>query len=201
MLDSNVKRAALYCRVSTTGQSTEGQEQELRAVAERAGWQVTEVYTDHGISGAKGRRDRPALDRMLKDATRRKFDLIAVSAVDRLGRSMSDLLSILGDIHAAGVDIFIRKEALDTTSPTGRAAFGLMAIFSEFERALIVARVKSGLARARANGRVLGRPRLPAEVTAGIRASLAAGGKSLRQIAVQHRVGLGSVQRVASSLS
>ena len=196
-----VKSCAIYTRVSTTGQNCEAQEQELREVAARAGWTVVEVYTDHGISGAKGRRDRPALDRLLKDAARRRFDLIAVTAVDRLGRSLPDLLGILGDLHAAGIDLFVRREGLDTTSPSGRAMFGLMGIFAEFERNLIRERVLTGLARARAQGRILGRPRMPEAKRLAIRSALESGGLSLRQIAAQHRVGLGSVQRMKASLT
>lgn len=194
------RTAALYTRVSTMSQSCAAQEAELREVAARSGWQVAEVYTDQGISGAKGRRDRPALDRLLKDAVRRKFDLVAVTAIDRLGRSLPDLLGVLGDLHAANVDLFIRKEGLDTTSPTGRAAFGLMGIFAEFERNLIRERVLAGLARARAQGRRLGRPPMPADKTMAIREALATGRASLRQIAAQHRVGLGSVQRLKASM-
>ena len=126
-----VKTCAIYTRVSTIDQNCENQERELREVAVRSGWQVVEVYSDHGISGAKGRRDRPALDRLLRDAVRRRFDILVVTAVDRLGRSLSDLLAILGDLHAAGIDLFVRREGLDTTSPTGRAAFSLMGIFAE----------------------------------------------------------------------
>jgi DNA invertase Pin-like site-specific DNA recombinase len=194
------KTVALYTRVSTAAQNPMNQEIELRAVAERAGWDVVGVYTDHAVSGGKSRKDRPAFDRLLKDATRRKFDIVAATSVDRLGRSLTDLLSFLGDIHTAGIDLFIRQEGLDTTSPTGKAAFALMSVFAEFERALIRERVMSGLARARAEGRVLGRPRIPNQVIDAIRASLTAGGHSLRQVAAQHRVGLATVQRVNAAL-
>lgn len=194
------KACAIYCRVSTMSQSCQVQELELREVAARAGWTVVEVYTDRGVSGAKGRRDRPALDRLLRDAARRRFDLVAVTAVDRLGRSLPDLLGILGDLHAAGIDLFVRREGLDTTSPTGRAAFGLMGLFAELERNLIRERVLAGLARARAQGRRLGRPRLPEEKSRAVREALAAGDGSLREIAARCRVGLGTVQRMKASL-
>lgn len=191
-----VKLCAIYARVSTAGQSCEAQEIELREVASRAGWQVVEVYRDHGISGAKGRRDRPALDRLMKDATKRRFDLVVVTAVDRLGRSLPDLLNILGDLHAANIDLFVRREGLDTTSPSGRAAFGLMGLFAELERNLIRERVLAGLARARAQGRTLGRPRLPKAKTDAVLEALAEGGLSLRAIASRCRVGLSSVARI-----
>jgi DNA invertase Pin-like site-specific DNA recombinase len=195
-----VKSCAIYTRVSTASQSCEAQELELREVACRADWKVVEVYVDHGISGAKGRRDRPALDRLLKDAARRRFDLVAVTAVDRLGRSLPDLLGILGDLHAAGIDLFVRREGLDTTSPSGRAAFGLMGLFAELERNLIRERVLAGLARARAKGQKLGRPRLPEEKARAIREAIREGDSSLREIAAQCRVGLGTVQRIRASL-
>ena len=123
-----------------------------------------------------------------------------MTGIDRLGRSLPDLLGILGDLHAAHVDLYVRREGWDTSSASGRAMFGVMGIFAEFERNLIRERVLAGLARARAEGRVLGRPRIAEEKTRAIRASLAAGHESLRQIAVQHRVGLGTVQRLKASI-
>src|SRR5216683_5496243 len=104
------RRAALYCRVSTMSQTCENQKQELLEVAARSGWEIVEVYADHAISGSKGRRDRPALDRLLKDVVGRKCDLVAVTGIDRLGRSLPDLLAILGDLHAAHVDLYVRRE-------------------------------------------------------------------------------------------
>lgn len=192
------KTVAIYTRVSTDSQSTENQERELRLVAERAGWDIVELYTDHGISGAKSRRDRPAFDRLLKDASRRKFDLIACWSVDRLGRSLKDLVGFLQEVHALGIGLYLHQQGLDTTTPAGTAMFQMLGVFAEFERGIIRERVLAGLARARAEGRVLGRPRMAEEKTRAIRAALAAGGKSLRRIAAQHRVGLGTVQRLQS---
>ena len=195
------KSVAIYTRVSTQTQNTENQERELRAVADRSGWTVVGVYTDFAISGSKSRKDRPAFDRLLKDAARRKFDIVAASSVDRLGRSLTDLLGFLGDIHAAGIDLFIQQQGLDTTTPTGRATFGLMGVFAEFERAMIRERVLAGLARARAEGRVLGRPRMPDQRTRAVRDALLVGGLSLRRIAAQTGASLSSVQRVKASLA
>jgi DNA invertase Pin-like site-specific DNA recombinase len=123
-----MKRAALYLRVSTsdTGQTVENQEIALRAVAERRGWTVKAIYKDEGISGAKGRDQRPGLDRLLKDATRGRFDIAVAWSVDRLGRSLQDLLSTLNELHAARVDLFLDQQALDTTTPSGRAMFGML---------------------------------------------------------------------------
>jgi DNA invertase Pin-like site-specific DNA recombinase len=128
-----------------------------RAVAERSGWQVVQVYEDAGISGAKGRDKRPAFDRMLKDATVRKIDMIAAWSVDRLGRSMQDLVGFLTELQALGCHLYLHQQAIDTTTPSGRAMFQMCGVFAEFERAMIVERVNAGLARARAHGVKLGR--------------------------------------------
>lgn len=189
------RRAAFYLRVSTGEQTTENQRLELDAVADRAGWDVVDVYEDAGISGAKGRDKRPAFDRLLKDATRRRFDVVAAWSVDRLGRSLPHLVGFLEEIHAAGVDLYLHKQGLDTATPAGRAMFGMLGVFSEFERAMIQERVKSGLARARANGTRLGRPRLPPDLEAAILASLRAG-TGIVKTARTHGVGTAAVQRI-----
>ena len=123
---TKAKRVAIYTRVSTDGQSVENQRRELLAVAERRGWEVVQEYSDHGISGAGGRDKRPSFDRMLKAATRREFDMIAAWSVDRLGRSLQHLVAFLGEIHAAGVDLFLlwrqlRRERLGASSADPRA--------------------------------------------------------------------------------
>ena len=143
------KRAALYLRVSTADQTVSNQRVELEAVAAARGWTVVATYADEGISGAKTRHGRPQLDLMLKDAVRRKFDVVMVWAVDRLGRSLPDLIASMQDLHGAKVDLFIHQQGLDTTTASGRAMFGMLGVFSEFERAMIQARVKAGLERAK----------------------------------------------------
>lgn len=154
------KRVALYLRVSTGEQTTENQRRELEGVVRHAGWEIVDVYEDHGISGAKGRDQRPEFDRLCQDATARKFDLIAAWAVDRLGRSLADLVDFLSELHALGVDLYLHQQRLDTTTPAGKAMFQMMGVFAEFERGMIRERVKAGLARAAANGRKGGRPRI-----------------------------------------
>jgi len=139
------KRAALYVRVSTDSQTVENQIRELSQVAERRGWQVVEVYRDAGISGAKGRDQRPGLDAMLKDAGRRKFDIIMAWAIDRLGRSLIDLLRTIQDLEAVGVDLYLDQQHLDTTTPTGKLLFQVTGAFAEFERSMIRQRVNAGL--------------------------------------------------------
>jgi DNA invertase Pin-like site-specific DNA recombinase len=191
-------RAAIYLRVSTDQQTTENQRADLERVAAQRGWHVVEVYIDHGISGAKGRDRRPGFDRLCKDATRRKFDLIAAWSVDRLGRSLQDLVGFLSEIHAAGVDLFLHQQGLDTTSPSGRAMFQMLGVFAEFERSMIRDRVKAGLARAKANGSRLGRPPTSPQTEARIR-ELRATGLGIRKIAAQIGCGVSVVQRVTTT--
>jgi len=140
-----IKRAALYVRVSTDHQSVENQIRELRQVAERRGWHVAELYRDAGISGAKGRDQRPGLDALLKDANRRKFDVVMAWAIDRLGRSLVDLLGTIQHLEAVGVDLYLDQQSIDTTTPAGKLLFQMTGAFAEFERSMIRQRVRAGL--------------------------------------------------------
>src|ERR1700680_1343181 len=159
-----MKRAVLYLRVSTIDQTTANQERELREVANRMGCEIVKVYKDHGISGAKGRDKRPAFDALCRDAAQRKFDVVMAWSVDRLGRSLQDLIGFLSELHALRIDLFLHQQGLDTTTPAGKAMFQIMGVFAEFERARIQERVRAGLRRARDEGKQLGRPRLPADL-------------------------------------
>ncbi|WP_207479608.1 recombinase family protein [Arenibaculum pallidiluteum] len=190
---------AIYLRVSTDGQNAENQRRELEAVATRSGWTVVEVYEDHGISGAKGREKRPAFDRLMRDAARRKFDMVAAWSVDRLGRSLQDLVSFLAELHGLGIDLFLHQQGIDTSTPAGKAMFQMLGVFAEFERAMIRERVNAGLARARAQGKRLGRPQIAADKEAAVRASLAAG-MGIQKIAKSLGVGVSVVQRVKRQL-
>jgi DNA invertase Pin-like site-specific DNA recombinase len=192
------KCVAFYLRVSTGEQTTDNQRRELEVVARHRGWDVVAVYEDRGISGAKGREKRLQFDRMLRDAVRGRFDILAAWAVDRLGRSLQDLVASLGELRAAGVDLFLHQQALDTTTPSGRAMFQMLGVFAEFERAMIQERVKAGLARARARGKRLGRPTVPADEK-GILAAMGAG-LSIRKTAKQFGVSPAKVQRVMAQL-
>src|ERR1700751_1605264 len=151
------RRVGIYLRVSTDGQTTENQRRELEAVAARSGWEVVGIYEDAGISGSNGREKRPGLDRLLKDATARKVNMIASWSVDRLGRSLQHLVGFLNELQALGCDLYLHQQALDTSTPSGRAMFQMCGVFAEFERSMIVERVNAGLARAKANGVKLGR--------------------------------------------
>jgi DNA invertase Pin-like site-specific DNA recombinase len=197
------KRVAIYVRVSTNGQTVENQRRELEAVAERHGWTIAHVFRDHGISGAKGRDRRPALDAMLKGITRREFNIVAAWSVDRLGRSLQDLVSLLGELHAKGVDLYLHQQGIDTTTPAGKALFQMMGVFAEFERAMIIERIKAGLERAKRtgtkSGRPSGRPRTTREKEAEVRALLN-GGIGIRRAARLADVGTSVAQRLAEDL-
>ncbi len=195
-----MKRAVLYLRVSTLDQTVANQERELRQVAERAGWQIVHVYRDHGISGAKGRDKRPAFDALHKAAARREFDIVMAWSVDRLGRSLQDLVAFLSEIRAAGVDLFLHQQALDTTTPAGKALFQIMGVFAEFERSMIQERVRAGLRRAKEEGKRLGRPRIPPELEERILEALKARkatSDSVRKIAARFGLDPSTVQRIS----
>ena len=188
-------RVGLYVRVSTDGQTVENQLRELRAVARRHGWQIVETFRDQGISGAKGRKDRPGFDALCKAVARRDVDMVAAWHVDRLGRSLQDLVGFLGELNAKGVDLYLHQQGLDTSTPTGRAMFQMSGVFAEWERGMIRERVMAGLARAKAGGTRLGRPRKPASVERAVRKARGEG-KGIHAIARQLKIGTGTVQRI-----
>lgn len=192
-----VKRAAIYLRVSTAdGQTVENQRRHLDEVAERLGWTVVALYADEGISGAKGRDQRPGLDALMKGVARREFDIVAAWSVDRLGRSLPDLVGFLGELQARGVDLFLHQQAIDTSTPSGRMLYNMLAVFSEFERAMIVARVKAGLQRTKKR---LGRPPMPKERVERIKGLLASG-RGIRETARITGAGTASVQRIKKTM-
>jgi len=147
---------AIYARVSTKDQTTDNQVEQLKQVAAKAGWSVSAVYADV-VSGSKGREQRPELDAMLKAVTRRKIDRVMVWSVDRLGRSLQDLVSTMQEIQAAGADLYLHQQSIDTSTPAGKALFQMCGVFAEFEREMIRERVKAGLERTKAKGTKLGR--------------------------------------------
>ncbi len=149
-------KAAIYARVSTLDQEPENQLQELRRYVAARGWTAVE-YVDKGVSGAKDRR--PALDRLIADATRRKFDVLVCWRLDRLGRNLKHLVTLLEELHAIGIAFVSLGEGIDCTTPAGKLQLHILAALSEFERSRIAERVKAGLARVRASDGHLGRPR------------------------------------------
>ncbi|MBB3881117.1 recombinase family protein [Sphingomonas pseudosanguinis] len=194
-----IKRVALYTRISTSdGQQTvENQLRDLRLAGERLGWDIVATFADEGISGAKGRDQRPGLDAMLKGIARKEFDMVASWSICRLGRSLQHLVSILGDLDARSVDLYLHVQAIDTSTPSGRAMFGMMGVFAEFERAMISERVKSGLARSTKKG---GRPRLDIDKQRHIE-RLLSGGLSINKTAKKLRVGVGTVHRIKTAMA
>jgi DNA invertase Pin-like site-specific DNA recombinase len=189
------KRAALYVRVSTDRQTVENQIAALSKVAEARGWQIVETFSDAGISGAKGRRDRPGLDEMLKQAQRGRFDVVMAWAIDRLGRSLVDLLQTIESLKACGVD----QQSIDTTTPAGKLMLQMCGAFAEFERSMLQARIAAGLRRAVANGAKLGRPFNDPHAIDKARLAL---GKGLGINRVAKLVGLsnGTVQRIKGEM-
>lgn len=188
-------RVALYVRVSTNEQTTEHQQRELEAVAKARGWDVVKVYSDAGISGAKGRDKRPALDAMLSDATRGRFDVVAAWAMDRLGRSLAGLVQTIDELRGVGCGLYLHQQAIDTATPAGRAFLGMAAVFAEFERDMIRERVHAGLRTAKAKGLKLGRPRIASATEERIRQLHAQGAGQLR-IAKEAGCGVSAVRRV-----
>jgi len=193
------KRVALYLRVSTDGQTVANQRRELHAVAERHGWNVVDEFADEGISGAKGRDKRPGYDQLHRGIVRREFDMVAAWSVDRLGRSLQDLVAFLAELHAKGVDLYLHQQGLDTATPAGKAMFQMMGVFAEFERAMIVERVKAGLGRARAQGKRLGRPELSPAKQQRVRDLLAAGTGIVKTARIVG-CGVSGVQRIRAAL-
>ena len=194
-----MKRVAIYLRVSTSKQETSNQRRELEAVAARSGWQILKVFQDAGISGAKGRDKRPGLDALLKAVNGKEFDMVAAWSVDRLGRSLTDLLGILQALHDKGVDLFLHQQGLDTSTSAGRAMFQMLGVFAEFERGIIRERANAGLARARANGTKLGRRPVKPAVEARIR-QLRARGDGILKISKKLSIGTSVVQRVVGAV-
>jgi DNA invertase Pin-like site-specific DNA recombinase len=198
------RRVALYARVSTDKQSTENQLRELRDVAGRMGWQVVAEFVDRGISGPKGRKDRPHLDALMRGVARKEFEVVASWAVDRLGRSLMDLIGLLQELHSTGVDLYLHQQGINTTTPAGKALFQMMGVFAEFEREMIRERVAAGLARAKSRGtktgNPIGRPAVGEEVEQRIR-KLRAEGFGMIKVAKLVGCGVSVVQRVEAKTS
>ena len=192
-------KVAIYSRVSTGKQNTGNQIETLRAWARRCGHDVIAVFEDVGVSGAKGREHRPQFDLMLRAAVRRDLDMLAVWSSDRLGRSVPHLVEVLQTIRATGIQLYVHSQSLDTTTPSGRAMFQMLAVFSEFERELIVVRVNAGLDRARREGKRLGRPKLAVATRIAAMDALR-GGASIREAARMSGVSVGIVAGLRRTL-
>ena len=189
-----MKRAVLYLRVSKNEQTIENQRIELERVAAAKGWKVIAIFKDEGMSGAFGREVRAQYDAMLKQGVQAKFDVVLAWDVSRLSRSLVDLVTTLDELHACGIDLYLHQQAIDTTTPAGKAMFQMCGVFAEFERGILSERVKAGLNRARADGKTLGRPLKIANIKAILQDR--AKGKTIRAIARDTNLSIGKVHKV-----
>ena len=192
---TNSIRSAIYLRVSRDDQTTENQRLVLERVADHRGWTIVQTYEDQGLSGAKGRDQRPAFDQMLNDAVRRRFDVLMVWSIDRLGRSVLHVANALAELDAASVRLYCEQQGINSSTPIGRAMIQMASVFGEQERSMLRSRVLAGLERVRAQGKKLGRPKVSPKVEDAIRRHLRAGSGILK-IAAMVGCGSGTVQRV-----
>ncbi|WP_313443805.1 recombinase family protein [Brevundimonas sp.] len=189
---------AIYCRVSTAdkNQTVENQLRDLLAVAARQDWEIVATFCDEGISGSKGRDKRPGFDNLLKGVARKDFDLIACFSVCRIGRSLPDLISFLGDIQAKGVDLYVHTQGLDTSTPSGAMMFQMLSVFSTYEKAILRERILSGLRRTTKKS---GRKPMPDDRAQAIRKSLI-DGQGIRATARLHRASTTTVTAIKRSM-
>jgi DNA invertase Pin-like site-specific DNA recombinase len=185
--------------------STETQRLELERIAEARGWSLVDRYTDHGISGAKFGKQRPALERLRKDAARRRFDVLMAWSIDRIGRSTHEVSGLMEEFDSLGIAQYYVQQAIDTSTPHGRAMVQMAAVFAELERAMIRERIKAGLDRVRKTGRTksgkpIGRPRVPAHMIDKVLAAKAKG-KSMRAIANLTGLSVGKVHGIVAANS
>ncbi len=188
-----MRRAGIYLRTGTTDQNAETQLRELETVAERSDWEVVELYQDAGVRRGKGRDKRPAFNRPIKDATTGKINMIAAWSVDRLGRSLQDLVALLTELQAHECDLYLHQQTLDTSTPAGRAMLQMCRIFVEFERGIVRERIRAGLPRPKAKEPKYPRVKISDQVR--IRA-LRAEGMGVIRIGRKLRIGASAVQRV-----
>ena len=187
-----MKRAAVYVRVSTVDQHPETQLHDLRQFAAQRGFHIMQEYTDHGFSGTKARR--PALDELMEDARRHRFDVLMVWSIDRLARSTKHLLQTLDELNGLGIQFLSQREAIDTDGPLGRAIVVIVSAMAELERCVIIERVRAGMRRAKLEGRRIGRAPLHVSRAALLRDRER--GLSLNQLAKAHDISKASVCRV-----
>ena len=191
-----MKNVVLYARVSTDKQNVDSQLLELRKVVQSNGWTIVKEYVDEGISGKHGRDKRPQFDQLLKDAVRKKFDVVMCWDISRLGRSLQDLINFLNDIQSKSIDLYIHQQGLDTSTTTGRLMFSLVGCFAEYERNIISERVKSGLRRAVSDGKKLGRPTNVNDGSKSAVKLLREKGLSINKIAKELSIGVGTIYSI-----
>jgi len=185
-----------YARVSDSAQNPENQLNELRQVAKRNGWNIIKEYVDHGISGAKGRDKRPEFDAMLKSAMRKDAELIMFWAVDRASRNLSHLVEMMEELDSKKVGMYFHQQAIDTSTPSGRAMIQMAGVFASFERSMLRERILASHARARAEGKSIGRP---SQINDALKTSIKFmrdKGVGIKKIAKELNVGVGTVYKV-----
>lgn len=191
------KRVGIYLRVSQTDQDERNQLLDLQRVAEQRGWDIAETYVDHGITGKQDRR--PALERLRKDAMHGKLDVVAAWSIDRLGRSLAHVVNLLADLTEQKVAVYLHQQQVDSTTTAGKAMLGMCAVFAEFEWNTTSDRIKAGIARARKEGKRIGRPSsVTAHTERRIRELRGKGYGKLR-IARELECGVSTVQRVVGA--
>lgn len=193
-IGTEMKRAVIYLRVSKQEQNIENQRVELERVAAAKGWRIVGTFKDEGVSGAFGREVRAQYDAMLKQGVQAKYDVVLAWDVSRLSRSVSDLISTLDELQACGIDLYLHQQAVDTTTPSGKAMFQMCGVFAEFERGMLSERVKAGLNRVKEQGKVLGRPYKVANVKSIIEGREQ--GMTIRQISKKHNLSIGKVHKI-----
>jgi DNA invertase Pin-like site-specific DNA recombinase len=192
------KRVGIYLRVSTVGQTVENQRQDLLRVTEQRGWQIMGEYVDQGFSGSKGRDQRPAFKSLTKDAAAGKLDMVAAWSIDRVGRSLQHLVEFMEELKQQGVGLYLHQQNVDSSTAAGKAMLSMCGVFAEFERSIIVERINAGLARARAQGKRLGRLPVSKRTEIQIR-KLRKEGLGKLKIARTLRCGVGTVSRVLAA--
>ena len=190
--EKNKMRAAIYVRVSTTDQHVESQLYDLRALAAQRGFSVVKEYEDRGISGSKARR--PGLDALMADGRRKRFDVVLVAAFDRLARSTKHFLEVIDELNALEIEFVSAREGIDSSSPMGRFFTILVGCMAEAEKCMLVERIRSGMRRAKLEGRRLGRA--PLQVNRALLLRDRERGLSLNQLAKAHGISKASVCRV-----
>lgn len=192
---TSTKRVGIYVRVSTNDQTTDNQLLELRRVATQRGWTIAEIYSDVGVSGATERGQRPYFDKLCKDAAKGKLDMIAAWSIDRIGRSLKQLVTFMSDLQEYGCGFYLHQQNVDSSTAAGKAMLSMCGVFAEFERSIIIERVHAGIARAKSQGKTLGRPKVDSQTEQAI-VDLRKEGKGILRIGRTLRVGTSVVQRV-----
>ena len=193
------KRVGIYLRVSKDDQTSDNQRIDLERVAAQRGWDVVEFYLDHAVSGKQDRR--PALDRLRKDAMHGKLDVVAAWSIDRLGRSLVHVVNLLAGLTEKNVAVYLHQQQVDSTTTAGKAMLGMCAVFAEFEWNTISDRIKAGVARARKQGKRVGRPSTVTDATKAEIRKLRAAGLGQLKIAKQLRCGVSTVRSVLREAS